>query len=326
MKQIFTSNILHNILEHKHTTAELNSLIESCYNISLSILKSKFSTNGLQLFYDGLQIEDVAMDAIIPLFVNNSEGLLGIERSMMVWDKNIDDEAEAEHFLVQIIWKRVEQTITKLLKERDPIFEKIHKTLTTCIYNEKLKKIHHIGTVYVLREETSCKSKNFMDDEFFQSIPSSFFKLKQIKLFDKIFEFIKSESNFDLAIPLNNLVKKIKFYYFQSYRANYSTQTKFDDNFIYNDIVDKGLKTIDDKIETYYVGRNKISGKDADYIMSSFNNISLDVKNGGIHGSLYSYLEKSKPSLTQNEFYSEYHNIMNYLFNQFKMEIVKNFE
>ena len=326
MKDLLLYKILHNIKLQKQTTTELNLLIKHSYQISLSFLKSRFPADNPFLKTESLSLEDLAMDAIVPLFVNNSEGILGLNRAIKLWDKKIDNEANAEFFLAQIIWKRTEQTITSLLKERDPIFEKILKTLSVCIVNNELKKIYHFGTVFIVKKKVRLITGEILTDDFFTNIPLSFFKLKQISLFNKLFEYIENESDFFPAIPLNKLVKRVKLFHFQSYKNNYSNNKNFNDEFIYKEIINRSLKIIDTKLSTFYVGKNKISRKEADYIMNSFFDIALDATNGGIHGSLYSYLYKNNPKLSQKEFYTKYHNIMNYLFNQFKTEIIKNFE
>ena len=46
---------------------------------------------------------------------------------MEKWNDSIDSEGSANYFLSRIIWRRVDQTVTKLYKENDPVFDKILK-------------------------------------------------------------------------------------------------------------------------------------------------------------------------------------------------------
>ena len=119
---------------------EINFLIDKSYRISISFLKTKFKTNLHFLRDDNNTLEDIAMDSIVPLFVNNSSGKLGLARAMQKWDDNLDSEDSVEYFLSRIVWRRVDQTVTGILKERDPFFEKILKTLNVCINTTELKK------------------------------------------------------------------------------------------------------------------------------------------------------------------------------------------
>jgi len=314
-------NIILSLKLNSLTTSELNFLIKHCYQVSYSILKVKFASKIKFEKDSTLTLEDIAMDAIVPLFVNNKNGVLGIKRSLENWNDSISNNVDAEYFLSKIIWKRAEQTVTKIIKERDPIFEKIHKTLSVCISSNNLKKVRYLGTVYVVESGTEKITGSIIHEEDIDLIPLRIFEYKQLELFNKLFEYIKQETNYFPAIPLNDIVKKIKFNYFQKYNNEFTSNHFIDNSFITNDIVDQGLKTLSEKLENFYVKKNIVSEEDAEKIMASFNDISLDIKHGGMHSSLFSYLKYRKKTLSKEDFYKNYHHIMNYLFNQFKLRV-----
>ena len=305
-----------NILSRK----ELNYLIKKSYLISSAFLKSKY---GSKIAIPQKNFEDIAMDAIVPLFTEKSNGKIGLLNSLQKWQDKIVNESDADFFLSSVIWRRVEQTVSKELKENDPIFAKILKTLNTCIKNCDLKKVRYFGTVLVVQDKEFLIERKIIDEINFNLIPENIFGLKQLKLFNRLFDYLENETKFYPAIPLNLLVKRIKIFYTSSYFSN-STSSNSEDNFILDDIVKDALDDVKEKMEVYYVRNNKLNKTDADYIYGALGNISRDILNGGIHDSLYVYLSDYDPNLSKDDFYKNYHPIMNYLLKKLKNNIYEN--
>lgn len=299
---------------------ELNYLIEKSYQISSAFLKSKY---GSKLSITQKNIDDIAMDAIVPLFTVKSNGNIGILNSLLKWNNEIEMESDADFFLSSIIWRRVEQTVSKELKENDPIFAKILKTLNTCIKNNELKKIRYFGTVLVVKKKFEDLDRKIIDEINFNLIPKEIFGLKQLTLFEKLFEYLENETEFHDAIPLNLLVKRIKRFYSSSYEYN-SKNYNTEDQFYLVEIVRDALNDVKEKIEVYYLKNNKLTESDAESIYNALGSISKDLLNGGINDSLYAYLRDFQPTLTKEEFYKSYHPIMNYLLKRLKNNIFDN--
>ncbi len=286
--------LLKKIQRETITQAELKTIIEFCFNTSSSILHNYYRTKINKKNCSKEFIDDLAIDAIVPLFIKNSNEVLGIKRAMDKWDDQIIDDADAEFFLSRLVWKRTEQTITSMLKEQDPIFNKILKTLNICISNNSIKKIRYFGTVYVVESKTKTVEGNLLKSEDFHKIPNDLFGYKQVTLFDKLFDYIKNETNFSPAIPLNLLIRRIKEYYLTKHFQSKKNHDEQNNIFIYDDIVQMGLNSIKEQLETYYIPNSRLNENDAELIMLSFKNISEDLLNGGMAGSLYDYLKDSK--------------------------------
>ncbi len=323
MGTIELHSVLKNISKESLTTSELNYIIKYSFTIAKAIIKKSFSS---KLYLNGnsdLTIDDIAMDSITQLFIKNSKNELGIKSALDNWNDKIDSTADANFFLHKIVWSRVEQTVTQIYKDRDPIFAKIHKTISVCIKNNNYKKLNHLGTVFIVEKNCKSISGNIIDDAVLDSIPENIFTLKQNKLFEALFNYIVEETEFFPAIPLNNLVKRIKKHHFIEYKKSHPFFTEREDNFYFDEIIESGLRSLSSKIETFYIAKEKLTEEEADMFMASFQDISKDLMSGGINSSLYSYLKYQKKSLTQEEFYSKYHHIMNYLLNDFKNNIAK---
>lgn len=299
---------------------ELNNLIKKSYLISSAFLKSKY---GSKLSVTQKDLDDIAMDAIVPLFTVKNNGKIGLLNSLDKWKNEIELESDADFFLSSIIWRRVEQTVSKQLKENDPIFAKIIKTLNTCIKNNGLKKVRYFGTVLVVKKKFDDLNRKFIDEINFNLIPKDIFGLKQLALFERLFDYLEIETKFHAAIPLNLLVKSIKRYYssaYYDYNKNYNTE----DQFYLAEIVSDALKDVKEKIDVYYVKNNKLSKSDAESLYNALGSISKDLLNGGIHDSLHVYLSDYIPTLTKDDFYQNYHPIMNYLLKRLKSNIYNN--
>ena len=319
-------DILNKIRFSELSRTELNLLITKSYQISISFLKSKFASKLDFLSSDQQGLEEIAMDAIVPFFVKNSQNVYGLRRSLEKWNDPIQTNSDASYFLARIIWRRVDQAVTKILKERDPIFEKIIKTLHVCIKNNGYRKVRYFGTLYILQDSNYDIDANVIDEENFNKLPIEYFGLKQAKLFISIFQFIESETRFCNAIPLNLLVKRIKYYHTELSEAGYEVQATTSDKYSLDMVVEEAMHSVKEKLDTYYVSKNKLSSVEADMMYASFDNIAKDMLNGGLHDSLYDYLKDHNNFLTKEIFYAKYYNRMNYLLSLFKNRLVENIE
>ena len=320
---------LHNIFtklnKNDLSRNEQNFLIKKSYQISISFLKAKFSTKLNFLSLDESGLEDLAMDAIVPLFVKNRYNTLGILRALQKWNDPIENDADADYFLSRIIWRRVDQSVTKILKERDPIFAKILKTLKVCIANNNYRQVRHFGTVFILKYSSQNKIIDgpVINEENFDLLPMEYFTYKQKKLFDIIFNYLENETDYFPAIPLNILVKRIRNYHYSIINDSDENEVSFDEKFSFDLIVEDALSSIKEKLDIYYVAKNKMTEDEAEMIYASFSNISEDLVHGGIQDSLFAYLKHHNPSLTKEVFYSKYNNRMSYLLSLFKSDLIE---
>lgn len=323
-KSIF--DILNRLKDADPVRTELNFIIKKSYTISISFLKAKFSSKLSSLSLDGNGLEDLAMDAIVPLFVKNKEGVLGISWALQKWNDPILNDVDADYFLSRIIWRRVDQSVTKLLKERDPIFAKILKTLNFCISTNEYRKERYFGTVFVIKASTTSKliDAPVINEENFYMIPNNFFGDKQTNLFEKIFTFLEEQTEYFPAIPLNLLVQSVKNYHSGNTEINSQYDFSMSDQLFLNNIVEDALGGIKEKLDVYYVSKNKMSPSEAEMIYASFTDISEDLLAGGMYGSLFSYLKHQNPNLTKEIFYSKYNNRVSYLLSLLKKDLAEN--
>ena len=132
MKGISPYLLLQKINSNTISQRELKQLIEVSYHIASSFLNNSYKSKFSNLIDNQDAIRDLSIDTILPLFIRNNSGILGIKRALDNWNDPILNDADVNFFLSKIIWKRADQTVTKLLKEQDPIFCKILKTLNLC--------------------------------------------------------------------------------------------------------------------------------------------------------------------------------------------------
>jgi len=180
--------------------------------------------------------------------------------------------------------------------------------------------------LYILPNSNIDIEGQVIDAQNFNLIPIQYFGLKQTKLFTKIFQYIENETNFCVAIPLNLLVKRIKFYHTDLIEERYEGHTVSTDKYSLDLVFEDAMSSVREKLDTFYVSKDKLSAGEADLMYASFNNIAKDMLNGGLHDSLYEYLKDYDDSLTKDLFYAKYYNRMNYLFTIFKNRLVENID
>lgn len=324
-KTVTLKNLFSKLNSTELNRDELNFLIKKSYQISISFLKSKFSSklNFLSLNENGLN--DLAMDAIVPLFVKNKDNILGILKALQKWNDPIETDSDADYFLSRIIWRRVDQSVTKLLKDRDPIFGKILKTVKVCIANNNYKQVRHFGTVFILKDNLpkTVIDGPVINEENFNRLPMEYFSYKQTKLFEIIFNHLENETVYCTAIPLNLLVKRIRNFHNTAIHEISETDVSYADKFSFNLIVEEALHSIKNKLHIDYVSKNKMTDDEAKMIYASFSNISEDLLHGGLNNSLFSYLKHNNPTITKKDFYSKYNNRMSYLLSLFKSNLAE---
>ena len=187
---------------------DLKILIDISYSIALNHIRYQLK-RGYKFPMVGVEkIEDIAIDSVAPLFIESvSTGQITLAMSLQNWSKKIEKASDAEFFLYKIVWSRVEQTLTELIKQNDPFFNKIHKTLTTCIISSDLKKVNYMGKIFVTYDKNDLDGKIIPDEEF-NALPYSLFLEKQYSLFTKILNYIEDETRIHSGDSAKSSYKK----------------------------------------------------------------------------------------------------------------------
>ena len=317
---VLMSKMINSTLERK----ELNLFIDKSYRKSIAILKSKYENHLSSGLLEDEEIRNIAMDSIVPLFLINKEGEYGLIKSIQNWNHSIDTENESDYFLFTIISRRVEQTISDYLKQKDPVFEKIYNTLNVSIKKNNFRKVRYFGSVYVLDEFSSKISGKVISPEDFNLIPDHFLKLKQKKLFDELFKYLIENGNYCPALPFNELVYRVKLFYSNIQSKFIANEESLNTSFIFKELVDLALDSVKSKLESHYVASEIISLPESIMIFGAFKNISNDMLTIGAYDTLYKYIHDYDESVTKEVFYLKYRNIMKYLLLDLKLKIGEN--
>ncbi len=294
--------------------------MERSYKISFQYLRSYQTKLNKILLQDDLTLSDIAIDAIAPLFQRDEENsFFLIKKSCESWTPPIETEEDAAYFLNKITAKNAEQHISTILKNSDPFFSKILDSINYFIRKENFYKINYLGRIYIVENSVKEFSIRIIDNEQFERLPVEIFT-NQKTLLKNVFSYLKEETNFYPAIPLNQLVQKIK-YLMISHSHLEDTVSGFAKSIEINEKVEIGFKTAKELLITSYFNKNKLSKTETDNFEKTLKDISQDLKDGGLNPGLYGYLQKHFEGLSR-EFYDEnYHNILEYLLRVMKRTI-----
>lgn len=305
------------------THNELSLLVEKTSKIAFAYITLKKNTSSIIYYKDSDSLKNLAIDSIVPLFTERNNQI-GLEHALKNWKDSIENELDADFFLHKVVWKCVEQEIVVHLKELDPIFTKIHKTLSVCVSRYSLVKKQVFGTTYVFDEETEEVS-DLIDPSEFKELPLSLFTKRQYALFDEVFSFLESRG-YAKAVPLNSLIHQIKHLHLgQKVEFSEDVAIETENEIFINEILDIAVKNVDDKLKNQYLFKEKITENEYHVYINVFKLIKTDLKNGGLSGGLYKYFLNEIPALTQDEFYNRYHGISRYLYTQMKEHILNYF-
>ena len=311
-------DILYNLNNSESDRKSLNSLIEICFKIAQGYVRVNFQKVFRQLVNEQESIEDIAIDSISPLFLSNGNDELQIKRIFRKWGSNVTSEQDALFFLNQIVSRRVNQHITQILKDSDPFFAKIYESVTYLIKRDGYKKKNYFGTVYIVEKE--IKNSPIEPDAFY-NLPAELFVNKD-KILKNLLKYLKNETEFFPAIPLNALVKKIKQI---SFDTEYKTSDPGDATLKYEliQIVDWGLNKSKKKLLDSYGREGKLKESEIESFEKTLNDIAYDLKNGGLKPGLYEYLRFNMPDLKRDVFRTKYQNILEYLFKVMKHKVAE---
>lgn len=318
-----TSEILH-LLKNGGCTHDLtDSLVKLCTKTALSILSNSYKYELSRLSFLSITLSDLAVDSITPLFIKDKSGELPIRIALLNWNKEITDDASAYYFLNKIISNRIEQEIAKKLKEADPFFGKILRSINHLVDTNRIKKTTWFGIAYLIEPETESIKQKPIESEVLESFPSALFQGTNLNVITALFKYLKNETDFFPAIPLNALIRKIKHVngsFLQ--QVNYSSvQESIEEKINVEKITASSLIRIHEHLDKFYLSKGKFNGKETAIFKSVLAELANDLKDGGISRGLYEYLFPHMNDLSKQDFYKKYHQPMDYLLRLLRKEI-----
>ena len=304
--------ILKNLCNSSISQKEINFLIESSYNISYQYLRHYQIKLRQIIIQDDITLSDMAIDAIALMFYRDENyTFYYLKKSFENWLPKINSEDEAEFFLNKIVAKNAEQYISTLLKSSDPIFAKIFESIRYVIKKGDFKKNNYLGQICIVENNTNEILGKVIDKDSFENIPSRYF-INLNTVIKSIFEYLKTETNFFVAIPLNQLVLKVKHVIMTNeipHDGTYANQLIIE----VDEKVKTGLNCSIEKLKSSYLSKNKLNQKEAKSFENALKDISEDLKDGGINPGLHAYLEKYIEGLSKEYYTKNYHSILEYL-------------
>ncbi|PKL82148.1 MAG: hypothetical protein CVV24_11580 [Ignavibacteriae bacterium HGW-Ignavibacteriae-3] len=315
--------LLHQLRQENPAFQGINELVGFCSKIAIKILYKRNFNEFPGSMNSYFQTGDIAADSIAPLFIKDKSGELPIRKALLSWDKEIKDEASAYYFLVKLISNRIEQETAKSLKEADPFFGKILRSINHLAETNRINKATWFGTVYILERENRQITSKPIDPEFIENLPLYLFNTKNEIIVKNVFEHIKSETDFFPAIPLNALIRKIKSVngcFLQQISAE-SHSENYEGKFSVEIIVNEGLSAVNDRLDSFYFGKGKINSTETSVFKNVLMEISNDLKDGGISRGLYEYVKPHMADLSREDYYKRYQQTLDYLVRLLKKEI-----
>ena len=97
-----------------------------------------------------------------------------------------------------------------MLKEADPFFSRLLDSVNYLVKVGSYNKIQFLGKTYITETIEGKFEKCFISIDEFERLPAALFKNKKTLLTD-LFNYLKNETEFNIAIPVNFLINKIKY-------------------------------------------------------------------------------------------------------------------
>jgi len=310
------------LCENEYTTTELNNFIERLFKIGESYLQHRY--NRIKNLVNSSQdlLEEIAIEAIAPLFQNaNYNNHFKIVDDIRNWNPPINSENESLFFLNKIISNRVEQHISLRLRESDPFFSKLLDSVNYLIRTGGYEKVSYLGKVYVTEPHNSNINWIVITDDEFHRIPTYLFYESKV-LLKSLLYFIKTETQYFPAIPLNELIFKLKHINLSDYLSSDSVDD-ITDRIEIREILNTALSFTEEKLRSSYLDNGKLTSEEYESFKHALKSLAADLGDGGVNPCLYKYLAPYIRNLTKEEYQRKYHNILEYLLKQLKGNIAK---
>jgi hypothetical protein len=296
----------------------LNSVIERSFKIAIFYLRSVHPRNYKFLDYNEDTIKCLAIDAITPLFTSTGN-VLPVKEAFDNWHPAIETEEEFSFFINKIVSNKVEQHITKLLQQKDPLYDTIYNSINYLIRKNRKGKTRYIGTVYLTESGTKKINGKVINNESFDLIPGSKFSDDR-NLLQNIFFYLRTETEFFPAVPLNALVHRFKELKTSGYNFVEKAEAPVK-TYIIQEFINKGLITAKDKLDTAFIRKKKLEKDDAQRIFDALKNLGEALKDGGVSTGLFEYLKPHFENLSEENYKRKYKSVLEYLFKVMRVTI-----
>lgn len=298
----------------------LNGVIEKSYRIAIKYLQAHRLNISKLMNKEDLTLQELAMDCIAGLFVKETENrVISIQHTFNNWKPDVKTEEDCLFFLNKVVANRAEQHIYKLLKEEDPFFSKLLDSVNYLVRTNVFYKIHFLGKTFITETDLENFEKSFISTDEFEKLPAVLFQNKKT-LLTEIFNYLKNETDYNPVIPLNDLINRLKHINFSEYLVNEFVINEYKKIEI-RQIVEFGLNCAMEKLLNSYVEKGKLDAMERIAFESALKEIVIDLSDGGINPGLYKYLSPHITGLTEEDYQTKYHNILEYLLKVMKSRI-----
>lgn len=295
-------------------------------SIALKYLQENYKSQCYRYLSTETTLEDYAIESISPLFLQyGSTNQIYLQYQLEKWRTPITKKEQATFFIYKVVSYNVENLLVKKFKEADPFFEKIYSNLKFTINKKGYFKTCLFGTCYIVKDIYHSPNKKLINVEDFSSLPEYLFIENVEVVIDNLFNYLGTQTNFEMAIPVNLLVRRIKHVYELQYSIDTPNHTNLhiNDSINISSIIDKAFEFVQEKVDSIYLRKSRISFEESIHLKNVLAEISHALGNGGISRGLYFYTEKEFPNISKSEFHNKYHPILDYLIRILKKEITK---
>jgi hypothetical protein len=302
---------LENLRSGKETSKDLSLIFQASYNITKVYLGKNQRKFGFLNNREDYEIDDAVMEIITPLFLTrNGRKYDRLLAAYEKWEPPIKTNSDALFFLHQLIFIRAEHYLTKALEKVDPLYSKILRDINTKIIQSGLYKVRFMGHCFISESESINPDQRIIDKDGVENLPVELLKSEDYLL--DLLNYLKAETNFSPAIPLNELVLRIKKLNIPRFEEVQSEKI-IEESLYTEELISSSLDVSLMKLFQSYVNKNKLTDGEAKLLSKLLQDIANDMKEGGLNIGLYEYVKKYQPEMSRDNYKYKYDDILEYL-------------
>lgn len=308
---------------HGLTSEDHHSLVSAVLDLAITTTKWIVQKRGFHFESLGLSLRDVATDAVAEL-LSGSDGDPPIIRYLKENTGDSDDPAVIEAHLRAIVVRTINQNITRILAEYDPVYAKSLRMLRIHVRRtESISVRQAVAGCWYFKGDDQHAAFNLpalrAEDLKTHIVITRSDQNPSVQVLEACLNFLGTQSEFRRAVSESDVMRLTLELLGEDLRMASRESVPSDNNHDYKLIEDAVATAM---VETRkwatrkYVEKQKLSVPELEAMIGAIRMFILDSADGEPESYFY-YLRQHLPALTYERFREDYRNTFQYILRQF---------
>jgi hypothetical protein len=326
------AGLINRVISDRPDEASVQEFFSLCRKIARThlLVRSRAARSYQNIF--GLEMDDLATDAVAELFQRNAVGVFVQVRSYFesIEMEELSTPAVLAH-LRRLVCSKVNNHLMTLHAEHDPSFWKILRNCKLAIQTLRTFSVHErFGEIWIApasvdpllqkppMDQTEIERLLWQSSRLNENIPT---------LLSCLSRALREQEQSTRMVRLYAVVAAIRAMYIRKNEAD-AMEDVVDQHLSPGEIaaiVEEACRNIHQHMAPQYLNRKGVAGKTYDHYFTAIRQHLHDkyISRDGFGKSLYEYLQAEQPDLQRDEYQADHRPRMEYLLRLVEMEAIR---